>query len=164
MSVPEYLFHDADAIGIKLEVVNGLAIWEASPVIIHQSAVDRIRASIRPINMGGGACGCHHYPDIDIEFPEGSRKRPDISIFCEEPAEKGSLVKKIPDAVIEILSKDYEAKDREIGVPFYRSMNIRDIVLFDPRTGEILHVSDGVEHILQSPAAVIMQCGCVCLV
>ena len=164
MSVPEYLFHDADAIGIKLEIVNGLAIWEASGTIQHQSAVDRIQKSIRPVNLSAGGHSCFSYADIDIEFPDGSRKRPDISLFCVEPTELESLVKKVPDAVIEILSKDYEAKDREIGVPFYRRMNIRDIVLFDPRTGEILRISDGAEHLLKSPAAVTMQCGCVCLV
>ena len=164
MSVPEYLFEDADKIGIKLEVVNGLAIWEASPVILHQNKVDRIRESFRSTKPGTYGCGCFHYPDIDIRFPDGSRKRPDISIYCVEPVEQDKIVTQVPDAVIEIISKDYEAKDREVGVPFYISQNIRDIVLLDPYTDEVLHYVDGVKNVLKSPAAVTMQCGCVCLV
>ena len=164
MSLPEYLFAEADAIGIKLEVVNGLATWEASPFILHQSAVDRIRTSLRPSDYGTYRCGCFTYADIDIRFPDGSRKRPDISIFCTEPTEQESSVTQIPDAVIEIISKDYEAKDRLIGPPFYLSQKIRDIVLFDPYSGEIAHFANGVEHLLVSPAAVTLHCGCVCLV
>ena len=164
MSIPEYYFTEADAIGIKLEVVNGLGVWEVSPIILHQSTVDRIRSSIRSSQPGEFDCSCYHYPDIDIRFPDGSRKRPDISLFCTEPTEKESSVTQIPDAVIEIISKDYEAKDREIGVPFYLSQRIRDVVLFDPYTNEISHYVDGVEHTMKSPSAVVLQCGCVCLV
>ena len=164
MSVPEYLFAEANEIGIKLEIVNGLATWEASPVLLHQSAVVRILKSIQTTGNQPEGCGCFPYPDVDLLFPEGSRKRPDISIFCTQPTEWNTLITQKPDAVIEIISKDYEAKDREIGVPFYISQNIRDIVLLDPYTGEVLHYVDGVKHELKSPAAVVMQCGCACLV
>ena len=162
--MPEYLFAEADAMGIKLEVVNGLALWEASPVLLHQSAVVRIIKSMQPIGSHPVGCGCLIYPDVDILFPEGSRKRPDISIFCEEPTELTTAITQVPAAVIEIISKNYEAKDREIGVPFYISQNIRDIVLLDPYTNEVLHYVDGAVKILQSPTLITMQCGCVCIV
>ena len=103
-------------------------------------------------------------PTLTFGFPTEAANAPDISIFCTEPTEKESSVTQVPDAVIEIISKDYEAKDREIGLPFYLSQKIRDIVLFDPYTLEIVHYSGGVEHLLKSPAAVSMQCGCVCLI
>ena len=164
MSLPDYLFVDADEIGIKLEVVNGLATWEASPMVLHQNRVDRIRQSFRSAKPGTYGCGCFHYPDIDIRFPNGSRKRPDISIYCTELTEEARIVTQIPDAVIEIISKGYEAKDREIGIPFYLSQKIRDVVLLDPYTSEVLHYVDGVKNVLQSPVAVTMQCGYVCLV
>ena len=164
MNLPDYLFADADEIGIKLEVVNGLATWEASTILLHQSAVVRILKSMQPTDNQPSGCGCFPYPDVDVRFPDGSRKRPDISIYCVELIEDARIVTQIPDAVIEIISKGYEAKDREIGIPFYISQKIRDVVLLDPYTNEVLHYVDGVKNVLQSPVAVTMQCGCVCLV
>lgn len=37
----------ANELGVRLEIVGGLPIWESHPVLKHQRAVDRIRASIR---------------------------------------------------------------------------------------------------------------------
>lgn len=70
----------ADELGVKLEIVNGLPIWEAQPVYRHQKAVDQIRAGIEP--MTPSACQCVHIADVYVGFPDGSLKRPDISIFC----------------------------------------------------------------------------------
>ncbi len=49
MSIPpEDLIMQADLLNVRLEIVRGLPVWEASPVAEHQIEVDRIRASIRP--------------------------------------------------------------------------------------------------------------------
>lgn len=50
-------------------------------------------------------------------------KRQDTSIFCREPAEEKqkNAPTLIPEAVVEVVSKGYEAKDLEIGPPFYPS-------------------------------------------
>src|SRR4051812_47378322 len=122
--ITDAMEHFADEAGIKLEYVNGLPIWEASPVIRHQRITDRIRASIRSGTSGGGGCGCIHYADIYILFPDGSIKRPDICVFCEEPEEEDTMCTKIPEAVIEILSKGYEKKDTEVSLPFYLEQGI----------------------------------------
>ena len=39
-------FLRAEELGVRLEIVQGLPIWEPSPVYKHQRAVDRIRAII----------------------------------------------------------------------------------------------------------------------
>jgi hypothetical protein len=53
----------ADELGIRLEIVGGLPIWEAAPVWKHQKAIDRIRESIeklpQPIDSDE-ACACIH--------------------------------------------------------------------------------------------------------
>jgi hypothetical protein len=36
----------ANELGIRLEIVGGLPLWEFSPARRHQQAIDRIRASI----------------------------------------------------------------------------------------------------------------------
>src|ERR1051326_8218965 len=123
--ITEAMERQADEIGIRLEYVNGIPIWEASPVIRHQRIMDRIRASIRATHQNGGNCGCIHYADIYILFPDGSTKRPDISIFCEEPPEQDTMCETIPEAVIEILSKGYEKKDTEVSLPFYLAQGDR---------------------------------------
>ena len=109
----------ADELGVRLEIVGGLPIWEAQPVVKHQRAVDRIRSTIdSPPERQPDGCGCIHYADIYVRFPDGSLKRPDISIFCREPDEEEEAVTLIPEAVIEVISKGFEAKDLEIGPRF----------------------------------------------
>jgi len=158
----------ADAMGIRLEYINGIPIWEASPVIRHQRIVDRIRAGISPTQSAnsqeGNGCGCIHYADIYILFPEGSIKRPDISIFCTEPAEQDTMCETIPQAVIEILSKGYEKKDTEISLPFYLSQGIADIVIFDPATNRVSHYRNDRTDEHQSPVTLTFACGCRAIV
>ena len=101
-----------EGMGVRVEYVKGLTVWEAFPSIRHQSAIDRIRGSVRPrINRSERPCGCVHYADIYVRFPDGSLKRPDISFFCQEPEETTTAVMLLPEAVIEVISPDYEAKD-----------------------------------------------------
>ena len=76
----------ANELGIRLEIVGGIPLWEAQPLYKHQKAVDRIRASIAPRTTE--ACQCVHIADVYISFPDGSLKRPDISIFYREPEEE----------------------------------------------------------------------------
>ncbi len=156
---------DADRAGFRLEFVNGLGVWEASPILRHQKKVDSIRATIVPANQTGN-CACVHYADIQVAFPDGSQKRPDIAIFCREPDEQDSAVTLLPEAIIEILSKNYEAKDLEIGVPFYRNAGVKDIVVFDGETNTVLHYQAGATapQTYSSPVTLTLQCGCVCTV
>ena len=112
----------------------------------------------------GDGCECVNYSDVDIRFPDGSIKRPDISIFCREPDEQDKAVTLLPEAVIEIISKDYEAKDTLVGVPFYVSQGIRDVITFDPATNRMVHIRDGARTEHDSPVEITLLCGCVCTV
>lgn len=163
----ETLFQEfirADQLGIRLEIVGGLPIWEAQPVLRHQRAVDRIRASIEPIASQEDSCGCIHVGDVYILFPDGSLKRPDISIFCQEPEEQDEAVTLVPEAVIEVISRGYEAKDLDIGPGFYLSQGVKDVVVFNPHTLVVLHIrkDEVVRHV--SPVELELLCGCVCKV
>lgn len=153
----------SDELGVRLELVNGLAIWEAQPLYRHQKHVERIAASIAPSD--GGACGCVHALDVYIQFPNGL-KRPDISIFCCEPDEaaQDSVLTMVPEAVVEVVSKGYEAKDLEIGPPFYLSQGVKDVLVFDPQTLLVLHVRQGQAHRLVSPVVIDLTCGCRVLI
>lgn len=155
-------FVRAEELGIRLEVVGGLPIWEAAPAWRHQKAVDRIRSSIRP--SSGSTCPCVHAADVYIQFPDGSLKRPDVSLFCREPDELDDAITLVPEAVIEVVSKGYEAKDLEIGPRFYLSQGVKDVVVFDPDTLLVLHVRrDGTTR-ATSPQELTLECGCRCTV
>ena len=54
----------SEELGIRLEIVNGLPVWEASPVIRHQKAVDRIRESIKKSEAADKTCDCFHVANI----------------------------------------------------------------------------------------------------
>jgi Uma2 family endonuclease len=157
-------FLRADELGIRLEIVRGLPIWEAHPVYKHQKAVDRIRATIERSPEAEQSCACIHAADVYVSFPDGSLKRPDISVFCREPEEEDEAITLVPEAVIEIISKGYEAKDLEIGPHFYLSQGVKDVVVFDPYTLLVLHIRrDGVTR-QTSPVKVSLECGCRCVV
>lgn len=150
-----------DSAGVRLEMVGGVPVWEAFPTMLHQITVDNIRATIRPAVYGDTACQCVHLADVYIRFPDGSLKRPDISIFCQRPAELKTAITLLPEAVIEIISEGYEAKDLEIGIPFYQRMGIKDIVVFDPDTNKVKHFRPDQADVEQdSPVALTLTCGC----
>jgi Uma2 family endonuclease len=158
-------FLRAEELGIRLEMIAGLPIWEPHPVWKHQKAVDRIRATIRPSGQDEHqSCACVHAADVYIAFPDGSLKRPDVAVFCREPDEEEEAIKLIPEAVIEVISRGYEAKDLEIGPHFYLAQGVKDIVVFDPYTLVVLHLRrDGVQRLV-SPVALTLECGCSCVV
>ena len=156
------IFLRAEELGIRLEVVSGLPIWEAHPVWKHQKAVDRIRATIVP--RDSSPCTCIHAADVYVQFPEGSLKRPDIAIFCREPDEQEDAITLMPEAVIEVVSKGYEAKDLEIGPPFYLVQGVKDVLVFDPTTLLVLHARRDGTRRLTSPVNVDLECGCVCTI
>lgn len=159
-------FLRAEELGIRLEIANGLPIWEASPVYRHQEAVDRIRSTIITPSQPANQCGCIHAADVYVSFPNGSLKRPDIAIFCREltEEEKDDAIKIVPEAVIEVISRGYEAKDLEIGPAFYLSQGVKDIVIFDPYTLLVMHVKHGGTKRLVSPVEILLECGCKCVV
>ena len=153
--------HLADASGFKLEITNGIPTWEAFPVLRHQVKIDAIRADLKPSTQDAGGCACIHVADLTIQFPDGSVKRPDISIFCTQPIEQDTACTDIPEVVIEIFSKGYEKKDTEISLPFYLSYNLPDIVLFDPATNKVSHYHDGQTDEYTSPVELTFACGCL---
>lgn len=152
----------AEDLGIKLEIMGNLPIWEASPVYKHQKAVDRIRASFQKAEQT--VCECVHVADVYVQFPDGSLKRPDISVFCREPQEQEEAIKSIPEAVIEVISKKYEMKDLELAPAFYRARGVKDLVVFNPYTMEVLHFRDGEKRNFTSPVEIEFACGCRCTV
>jgi len=161
-------FLRADELGIRLEMVGGLPIWEPHPVYKHQKAVDRIRSTITRQLMASdestGDCHCIHAADVYISFPDGSLKRPDISIFGKEPEEEEEAITLVPEAVIEVVSKGFEAKDLDIGPKFYLSQGVKDIVVFNPYTMAVLHVRKAGSAQHRSPIDLELTCGCHCRV
>ncbi|AEV16669.1 MAG: Uma2 family endonuclease [Thermus sp.] len=149
---------EADQLGLRLEWVGGLPLWEAQPTYRHQKAVDRIRASIRP--QEGSGCPCIHVADVYIRFPDGSYKRPDIALFCQEPQELDEAITLLPEAVVEVVSQGYEAKDLEISPRFYLTQGVKDVVVFDPHTLLVLHLRQDRAWRGVSPAELSLLCGC----
>src|SRR5262249_9024077 len=102
----EELVEMANEAGVKLEITDGIPTWEAFPGMSHQKAMGRIFVSL--VRLPESDCGCFQVLDAYIKFPDGSLKRPDLSIFCEEPPDIDEAYPQVPEAVLEVLSKDYE--------------------------------------------------------
>jgi Uma2 family endonuclease len=84
--------------------------------------------------MEGNPCNCIDAAAVYVQFPDGSMKRPDVSIFCQEPSEEEQekAIKQVPEAVIEVIIKKYEAKDLEISPPIYLANGVKDVIVFNP--------------------------------
>ena len=150
---------------IKLEITGGVHTWRLLPSLRHQKLIDRIRASIEPLAQGGEGCGCYHLTDPSLLFPDGSFKRPDIAIFCTEPPDIDEAWEQVPEAVIEIVSPGYEEKDLSINPPWYLSMGVRDVLVVEPRAGELRHFRHGAPvATMRTPVAVELLCGCRCVI
>ena len=170
VSVPDCLLtldmmeQAADA-GIRLEHFGGVGVWEMMPSFLHQQHSFRIQSSIMAgTGTDGKECDCIHGADVAIQFPDKSIKRPDIAIFCQTPVTPWQTTPTLPEAVIEIVSPDYEAKDYALGVPFYQRWGIADIVIFDPITNDVLHISTAREVHHASPVTLTFACGCTCTI
>ena len=149
--------------GVKLEMAGGMTTWEAFPSYKHQNRIYRIQQSIRRRADAIFDCACAHVSDAYVKFPDGSIKRPDIAIFCREPDEdeQDGAVTLLPAAIIEIISKHYEDKDLKVGVPFYLSQGIRDVVTLDMVTGIVTHFRpDQPEQTHTAPTTLVFACGC----
>ncbi|HEU4324119.1 MAG TPA: Uma2 family endonuclease [Roseiflexaceae bacterium] len=145
---------------IKLEITGGTRTWRLLPSVRHQKLIDRIRATIAPGDSMVG-CVCHHLADVQLRFPDGSLKRPDIAIFCVEPPDIDEAWAQVPEAVIEIVSLGYEEKDLSINPPWYLAQGVKDVLVVDPRAGRLLHFGHGRPRLeLPTPQPIALQCGC----
>jgi Uma2 family endonuclease len=158
---PQQTLLQADELGVRLEIVNGLPIWEAQPLYRHQKHVERICRGITKAASEDSSCSCVHAMDVYVQFPNGL-KRPDIAVLCREPdeEEQDRALTIIPEAVIEVISRGFEAKDLEIGPPFYISQGVKDVIVFDPLTLLVLHVRKDRTTRQVSLVEIELECGC----
>ena len=151
----------ADEAGIKLEMVQGLPIWELLPSPMHTIRSKRIDRSIRPDPSSDAGCGCHSLEDVSIRFPDGSIRRPDIAVFCRLPEETRTSATLVPEAVIELVSPGSEVKDLLLSPGFYLSQGVKDVVVIVPETGIVEHFRRDGRAMHRSPVDLALECGCL---
>ena len=66
--------------------------------------------------------------------------------------------------MIEVVSRGYEVKDMEVAPPFYISQGVKDVVIFNPYTMEVLHIRREQTTRHTSPVEVELLCGCRCTI
>ncbi len=71
-------------------------------------------------------------------------------------------IQQVPEAVIEVISKKYEAKNLEISPPIYPANGVKDVVVFNPYTTKVFHFEAGEKFELISPVTIKFDCGCGC--
>lgn len=149
----------AEELGLRLEMTDVGIVWEAMPGLRHQEIAIEIYGAIRNAPDGGG-CECYRALDVPVRFPSGVVKRPDLSIFCRRPPQDEGFVLDVPEAVVEITSPDYEAKDLVSGPPLYLANGVKDVIVLHRATGTVYHTTVSDSRQLLSPATVALRCGC----
>jgi len=76
-------------------------------------------SSCRSVAQPGTGGECIRSPEILVVFPDGSFRRPDLSVFCQPPSPKDGAIETIPAAVVEVVSAESREEDMKIGPPFY---------------------------------------------
>ena len=155
------VIESAQDAGIRLEVHQGLPIWEFLPSPIHTIETKRIEGSIRSNSHDKSGCGCFSFQDMSVRFPDGSIRRPDISVFSELPAATQEATSLVPAAVIEVVSPGSEVKDLELSPAFYLMHGVLDVVVFEPRTGVVSHFRRTGHAQHASPIELDLECGCL---
>jgi len=152
----------AEEAGIRLEVVQGLPVWEFMPSPIHTIDAKRIDQSVRrgPRASETG-CGCFSFQDMAIRFPDGSIRRPDIAVFCQMPERTRTSTTLVPEAVIEIVSPGSEVKDLQLSPSFYLAQGVKDVIVYIPETGVIDHFRHDGRQGYRSLVDIDLECGCI---
>ena len=151
----------ADEIGIKLEIVQGMPVWEFMPSPMHTIDSKRIDRSIRPDPSSDTGCGCHSLEDVSVRFPDGSIRRPDISVFCRLPERTRTSTTLVPEAVIEIVSPGSEMKDLQLSPGFYLAQGVKDVIVYEPESGVLEHFRRDGRAMHRSPVELALECGCL---
>ncbi len=153
------LLHRAEEIGLRLEVTDSGIVWEVAPGFLHQDLAVTIYSGIQPDPRATG-CECVRALDVYVRFPSGLVKRPDLSIFCRRPEQEEGFVRMVPEAVVEITSPGYEAKDLVSGPPLYLANGVKDVVVLDRGRGEVHHTDMAGTRVHTSPVTLALACGC----
>lgn len=154
----------ADEINLKIEMTAGLPTWELMPGPKHQRILIEILNSLSRIPGHEGDRGCAKLTDVTVKFPDGSIKRPDLAIFCRQPDEDLPRVEMLPEAVVEIISPGYEAKDLQVSLPFYLAQGVKDVIVYDPATLVVIHARKDGTRRLTAPVDIDLECGCRCTI
>ena len=149
----------SDDAHVKIQLTAGVPTWEAMPGGRHQRISRTAADSARRNVDSEGDCGCHSILDVYLRFDDGSFRSPDVAIYCEEPPDVDGALDILPMAVVEIVNKDYELKD-QLGLPFYLAQGIADVVLYDPRTREVVHATPHSQTVHAAPVELAFACGC----
>lgn len=155
------LLASADEIGLRLELVNGALTWEALPGLRHQELMTSTFLSIKKLDPSNSKCDCYRAIDVAVRFPDGTVKRPDVSIFCRRPVEEEGFVHEVPAAVIEITSPGYEDKDLITGPPIYLRNGVHDVIVLVRPSMQVHHWRNADRRVLSSPSEIELSCGCV---
>ena len=149
-----------EEIGLKFELTDGGITWEAYPGVDHQEIVFNVQTSLERLRAVERGCECYQGADVDLALPDGTVKRPDVSVWCRKPQEREGFVREVPEAVVEIVSPGYEAKDLVHGPPIYLRNGVKDVVVFDRAKNEVHHWGPQGHRVVSSPTTFDLACGC----
>lgn len=153
-------YEEADEYGVVLETIAGQPFWEFQPNYDHQERIFNITVSVRKDPDSDSGCGCFKAMDVGIQFPDDSIRRPDLAIFCREP-ERRELIRLVPEAVVEIVSQRSREKDLVISPPYYLSMGVKDVLVYDPFTDDVHHFRAEGKQRFKPGRTVKLECGCL---
>ena len=148
--------------GLKIEIAGGLPIFEMMSSHKHNDdLLDISRAIRKGPRAEESGCGCFVSFDVTIRFPDGSYRRPDLSIFCTRPPRVRLAGTQVPTAVVEALSPSSIVKDTQISPDWYLSQGVRDVFVYDPEALTVDHIRASGRERHAVPVELETETGCL---
>ena len=150
----------AEEAGVSLHQIGVTPVWEMLPSPLHQGVLRKIDRSVVGPLGSADECGCYTLTDTYLRLGDGSLRRPDLMVFCTEPALTRKALTTVPEAVIEVVSPGGELKDLQIGPPNYLANGVKDVIVVEPESGACTHFRrDGIAA-RKRGETVTLECGC----
>jgi Uma2 family endonuclease len=136
----------------RYELIDGVVSMSPSPTFRHQQVITEIASQIRnyvslhPI----GAVAV----EIDVRLADDLVYRPDVIFLSAEKAARcAERVTEVPEVVVEVVSPDSRAYDRQTKRQDYERFGVGEYWIIDPERDSLTFLRSGEQGFVEAPVA-----------
>ena len=124
----------------RVELIDGVIYYMATPVAGHQGIVDEIRENFNQfIKKKQGKCFTLTSPvSVQLDCDDKTMVQPDVLIVCDRNRFQRGILYGAPDLAVEVLSPSTRKKDLTIKLRKYRNAGVREYWIVDPTSKQVI--------------------------
>lgn len=124
----------------RVELIDGVIYYMATPVSGHQGIADEIRETFNQfIKKNKGRCFTLTSPvSVQLDCDNKTMVQPDVLIVCDRNKFQRSIIYGAPDLIVEVLSPSTRKKDLTIKLRKYRNAGVREYWIVDQKHKQVI--------------------------